>query len=637
MNNPYPYDQSLLEIAKKELSHTYRILVTGATGFVGSRIAQVLHDAGHDVTITGRSPWRVCSDGKFLPGDITRAIDARRLCEGQQIVIHCAAATSPWGSLDHHRSVNVHGTKHLIEGCNHAAIERFVHVSSTAIFFEFRDKTVDDLTPIPTKFANAYAKTKAQAEQIVQQAIREGLNAYIVRARAVFGPGDNALLPRLIAAAKSKKLRQIGSGENVCDLTYIDNLIAGLLAAASPNRPTGVCTITNHEPVKLWTLLHRVLDLTVPNYQPNRKIPYRIALTAATISEMKHAILRKRGEPELTRYGIGLLAKNQVFHSQAASRDLGYRPVISMDEGIERTIEVIQHLAKPARSALAQVDLKLFSTGYLTVKRSLVDRSGVRARVRIHATVALIQHPRFGSILFDAGYTPEFVNATKRFPYRIYRWLSNPTTQPQWTADSWLKRHGIHPSDLKLILLSHFHADHICALKAFPSADILTLEKAWQDAKSRTGLSALRRAILPDLLPDDLGSRVHTIQEMHDPGLGPLARSHDLFGDGSIRIFELDGHATGMMGALVNTQGNRQVFLVADAAWSRADIHRGLKPTLAFSSIAANNRNALTTLQSLSRIAQDFPDIEFVCTHCRDIAEEHQLDQCLDDLDNQGK
>ena len=348
MRSRYPYDRSLLDIAKKELPNSYRILVTGATGFVGSRLAQVLHDAGHDVTITGRSPWRVCSDGKFVPGDLTRATDARQLCEGQQIVIHCAAATSPWGSLDHHRSVNLLGTKHLIDGCNQAAVERFVHVSSTAIFFEFQDKTVDDQTPIPTKFANAYARTKAQAEQVVQQAIQGGLNAYIVRARAVFGPGDNALLPRLIAAAKSKKLRQIGSGENVCDLTYIDNLIAGLLAAASPNRPTGICTITNHEPVKLWSLLHRVLDLTIPDYQPNRKVPYRIALMAAAISEAKHTVFRKRGEPELTRYGVGLLAKNQVFHSQAASRDLDYRPVDRKSTRLNSSHEWISRMPSSA-------------------------------------------------------------------------------------------------------------------------------------------------------------------------------------------------------------------------------------------------------------------------------------------------
>ena len=124
---------------------------------------------------------------------------------------------------------------------------------------------------------------------------------------------------------------------------------------------------------------------------------------------------------------------------------------------------------------------------------------------------------------------------------------------------------------------------------------------------------------------------------MHDPGLGPFARSHDLFGDGSIRIFELNGHATGMMGALLNTPGNRQVFLVADASWGRAEIRQGLQPTLAFRSIAANYRNAKKTLESLSRIAQDYPDIEFVCTHCRDIAEQHDLDQRLDELDNQGE
>ncbi len=439
------------------------------------------------------------------------------------------------------------GTKHLIDACAENHVQRFVHVSSTAIFFQFRDRIVDDQTPIPEKFANAYAQTKAEAEQMVQKAIQNGLNAYIVRARAVFGPGDNALLPRLIEAARAGKLRQIGSGKNLCDLTYIDNLVAGLIAAASPVRPTGVCTITNHEPVKLWDLLHHVLAVKATNHQAHRNVPYQVAYVAAGISEWKHRWLGRRGEPELTRYGVGLLAKSQVFHSDAAMADLGYRPIVSMDQGIERSLKALGEQGQPPDRGSPQVELKLFSTGYLEAERSMVDRSGNRGKVRIHATVALIEHPQFGPILFDAGYSPDFFPATERFPFRIYRWLTAVTARPQWTADVWLNRHGVKPSELKLILLSHFHGDHIGALKAFPNADILTLEKAWEDARDRRGWSALKRAILPDLLPVDIGSRIHTIREMHGPGIGPFARSHDLFGDGSIRLIELDGHANGMM------------------------------------------------------------------------------------------
>jgi nucleoside-diphosphate-sugar epimerase len=336
-------DGALRQLVQQKLgSNSKKILVTGGTGFVGSRLAETLVDAGHEVTISGRSHWRVRSRGNFMPADIANAETVKDLCRGKEIVFHCAALTSPWGSLESHKRVNVQGTSNVVEGCLLHDVKRLVHVSSTAILFQFRDQTeiVDD-APFPEKFCNPYAQTKAEAEEIVQDAIQRGLSSWIIRARAVFGPGDNVLLPRLIEAAEQGKLRQIGDGKNVCDLTYIDNLIAGLILAASTSNCSGLCTITNHEPVALWPLLKKVIK-EVTGRPLTGKVSRKIAIKGAALVEWKHRIMKSTGEPPITRYSAGLLSHDQTFRSETAKKILGYQPIVSLQQGVQRTIEFLR-------------------------------------------------------------------------------------------------------------------------------------------------------------------------------------------------------------------------------------------------------------------------------------------------------
>ncbi|MEZ6042803.1 MAG: NAD-dependent epimerase/dehydratase family protein [Planctomycetaceae bacterium] len=626
---PTHTNTDLIEMAKRSLGSGRRILITGGTGFVGSALAQVLCDAGNDVTITGRSRFRVRSDGRFVAANISNSEEVDELCRDQEIIFHCAAMTSPWGSLHQHRSVNLDGTENVVRACVKHQVQRLVHVSSTAIYFQFRDSDITDESPLPSRFSCAYAQSKAEAERVVEAAIQNGLNAYIVRARAVFGPGDNALLPRLILAAQQGRLRQIGN--NLCDLTYIDNLLAGLILAADVRRTVGCCTITNNSPVRLWPLLHEVLAKTTEGYDPSRQIPRWLAMLFARGMEWKHRLLKLRGEPGITRYSVGLLAHQQTFTSAAAGRDLDYQPIVSVEDGIQRTLTSMKQRPLLSGTHSPQVTVRFYSTGYIEFGRHRADRSGSKERTRFHATIALITHPRFGSILFDAGYSPDFFAATQRWPYRLYRWATKVHTDEHWTPKAWLRREGIAPEDLRLILVSHFHGDHICGLNAFPNAEFITLAKTWEMARHRSGFDAVRRGILPDLIPRDFGNRVHTIHELHDPGLGDgqLRTCHDLFRDGSIRLFNLDGHAHGQMGVLLNTEGAKQVFLVADSFWTRTEIQRRLKPTRDFRMIADHYRAALRTRESICDLAQQVPSIQFVCTHCPDFAREQQFDEVL--------
>ncbi|QEG22951.1 NAD-dependent epimerase/dehydratase family protein [Mariniblastus fucicola] len=624
--------EQLLTLAHESLGQTpKRILVTGATGFVGSRVAQVLVEAGHDVTITGRSKYRIRSGGKWRKADLTSKEEVFEICEGQQIVIHSGALTSPWGSLETHRRVNVAGTQNVLDACRKFDVDRLVHVSSTAIFFQFRDRDrVTDRTEFPREFCCPYAQSKAESEKLVSDAMAAGLNAYIVRARAVFGPGDNALLPRLIAASKAGRLRQIGNGENLCDLTYIDNLVAGLILAARPTAPNGVCTITNEDPVRLWDVLKNVLLETTGKF-PTKKVPYWLALRAAHWAELKHRVLRTPGEPPITRYGVGLLAKQQTFVSEAAKRDLRYQPLVPLKEGIRRTVSDLRRRHESPDANQASVEVSFFSTGYVEFKRNIAERGASGDLTRFHATVALIKHPIHGLTLFDTGYSKDFFEATARMPYRLYRMATKVVTHEQWSIENWLKRAGIEPDDIRRIIISHFHADHIGALRRFPNAELIASQKAWQFAKIRKGFGAVKRGILPDLIPPDCDQRLHTINEMHDPGLGPIAKCKDLFNDGSVRLFDLDGHADGQMGALLNLDGS-QCFLLADTFWSRTEIQARRAPTFAYRMIADNYKAALASRKSIFEIHETDPEIEFVCAHCPEFAREQRFDALLEQV-----
>ncbi len=624
-------DPEILSIADAELGAKPRkILVTGATGFVGSRLSQALCDAGHEVTITGRSPYRIRSGGTFIASDVTDSEQVFEICKDQEIVFHCAALTSPWGSLELHRRSNTLGTKNVVDACKHHNVQRLVHVSSTAIFFQFKDRVrVTDDTEFPKTFCNPYAQSKAEAEQVVQSGIAEGLNAYIVRARAVFGPGDNALLPRLINAAENGRMRQIGDGKNLCDLTYIDNLVAGLIRAANPERATGVCTITNEEPVNLWDVLHQVLKETTTN-PTTKSIPYWVAIRAAQFAEMKHRFLRLPGEPAITRYGVGLLAKQQTFESAAAKTDLGYRPIISLNDGIDRTIGSLRKRLKRT-TGQTNVSVKFYSTGYVEFKRKIAEKSGGSQPTRFHATVAVISHPKYGLTLFDTGYSCKFFEVTKSFPNKLHAIATKVITKEAWSIENWLKRDGIDPAEVKRVIVSHFHADHIGGVHFFPNADFVTSSKAWGSVRNLRGFSAVRRGFLPEFLPSDFQTRLHAINELHSPGLGPMRNCHDLFGDGSVRLFDLDGHANGQLGALLQLADGKQTFLLADTFWTRQEISSGLDPTFAFRWVAENVSAAKKSRAAIFEISKSNPEIELVCAHCPEFAAEQGFDDQLND------
>ncbi|MEO1591834.1 MAG: NAD(P)-dependent oxidoreductase [Cyanobacteria bacterium J06632_22] len=315
-----------------------KILITGGTGFLGQRLAQRLQSLGDTVTVLGRNAaigqQQEQTGLKFIQADLRNETAIAAACQGQDCVFHSGALSSPWGAYRDFYDTNVLGTRHVVQGCRQAGVSRLVHVSTSAVYFTFADqRQIPESMPFPAP-VGAYARSKQLAEAEVLAGQQLGLSTLTIRPRGIFGPGDTTILPRLLAASDRTGIPLIRQGQAVLDMTYVDNVVEALCCCrdASNDLSGKVYNISNGEPTSLKALLARLAtQLNQPlKFKP---LPFPIAFGVAAGMEAV-AKLFSTGEPMLTRYTVGLLTFSQTLSIGAAVNELGYRPTVTMDEGI---------------------------------------------------------------------------------------------------------------------------------------------------------------------------------------------------------------------------------------------------------------------------------------------------------------
>lgn len=328
---------------------TAPILVTGATGFVGMHLVRELIRRGERVRAFGRNRASLDalheSGAEVVNGDLRDADAVTRACHQVQTVYHVGAFSAPWGDVREFEAVNVGGTRNVLNGCRAERVQRIVYVSSPSVTFDGNDCVRQtESAPYPVRFVSPYSRTKKEGEDLVNEA-HGNLETVIVRPKAVFGPGDTSLLPRLLRAAEAKRLPQIGSGNNRVDLTYVDNVVHALLLAGESDKAVGnTYTITNGDPGSdapcLWGIIGHVLaSLRLPAIR--RTLPLSVALAFAGSAEVVAKVTGR--EPFLTRYSALILARTQTYDISAARRDLGYTPIVPFAEGLEQTITALRN------------------------------------------------------------------------------------------------------------------------------------------------------------------------------------------------------------------------------------------------------------------------------------------------------
>ncbi|HWS83127.1 MAG TPA: MBL fold metallo-hydrolase [Ktedonobacteraceae bacterium] len=257
----------------------------------------------------------------------------------------------------------------------------------------------------------------------------------------------------------------------------------------------------------------------------------------------------------------------------------------------------------------------ILDTGYCLAWEHHLIAGGKHRRVACHSLVALLHHPDHGWLLWDSGYAPRMLDATRHFPFSLYRRATPLYLDARLSVAAQLPRWGLKPRDIQCVIISHFHADHIAGLCDFPEAKFIATQAAYADVGPRQGLQALRRAFIPTLLPDDFAQRAVLLSQFVGPNLPALSLTHDLFGDGSLLLIALPGHACGQIGMLAHTQRGRMLF-TADGAWLRRAIYKDRPPSRLTHFFVDDARAVNSTLHRLHDFSLTHRDVILVPSHC---------------------
>jgi len=249
-------------------------------------------------------------------------------------------------------------------------------------------------------------------------------------------------------------------------------------------------------------------------------------------------------------------------------------------------------------------------------------RGGAWGPVDFPAHCALILHPSIGPVLYDTGYADRFDEETRALPTALYRWLTPVRLPAHERLEAQLGRHGVGLADVRRVIVSHLHADHVAGLRDLPNARFTSLRDDVSACLGRTGLAALRRGFLPGLLPADFGARLDYADDCPVVELGaawaPFDRGFDLFGDRSVIGVPLPGHAPAQLGLVVRDEDGRWVMFVADACWSTRAWREDRRPSALARVIFHDWPRYCETLTGLHALGTARPDVRLLPSHCRE-------------------
>lgn len=319
------------------------ILVTGGGGFLGKAIVRRLLDRDEQVRSFSRGDYPVLRSWgvELHRGDLHDADAVSLAVKDCDLVFHVAAKPGIGVRYRDFFRANVVGTENVLHACRRWHVPKLVYTSSPSVVFDGKDMAgVDESVPYPQHYEAHYPKTKAMAERLVLAADSPELATMSLRPHLIWGPGDNHLIPRILQRAKSGRLRQVGDGKNLIDTIYIDNAAdAHLLAADKLHYGSSISGkayfLSQGEPVLLWKLVNRILALAgVPAV--TKRLSPTLAYAIGWVLELGYGVLGRSDEPPMTRFLARELATSHWFNIDAARKELGYEPSVSMEEGLKR-------------------------------------------------------------------------------------------------------------------------------------------------------------------------------------------------------------------------------------------------------------------------------------------------------------
>lgn len=319
-----------------------KVVITGATGFIGRNLAEYLNDSGTDVLATGRSEAagaELNKQGiKYKKADITNQQMITECIEPADCVIHCAGKSGDWGSYREFFNTNVDGTRNVIAASRNHGIRRIIFISSPSIYYTGRDRyDISEDEPLPVKQATPYAVTKVIAERELLGLQLEGFQSIMLRPRAVYGPYDNTIIPRILKMAEGKQFPLINNGRATTEITYIDNLIEAVVKClkAPADAWNESYNVTNGEPITVKDWFSEVLGIFGRPFNP-KNIPLPIANLIAGITELRSRLPFSNPTPQLTRFSVGYMGTSMTLSLSKAEKKLGFKPLAGNLEGFEK-------------------------------------------------------------------------------------------------------------------------------------------------------------------------------------------------------------------------------------------------------------------------------------------------------------
>ncbi len=318
-----------------------KVLVTGATGFLGKYLTEQLLADGYEVFALGRnkSAGEVLErmGATFCLGDFTDKEACAPYFKEAEYVIHAGALSTVWGTWDDFYNTNVAGTRTVSELCLEHGVKRMVYISSPSIYsgkehrFDIKEEEYDKDNEL-----NYYIKSKILSEEVIREFDKKGLDTVTLRPRGLIGIGDTSLIPRILNANGKIGIPLFHGGENYVDITCVENVA---YAASLGLKATGVkgevFNITNGEPTRFKMILEQFLA-AIEEEPKYLKLPFGLAYGVASFIETIYRVFRKKGEPMLTRYTVCTLAFSQTLDITKAKEKLGYTPKITLGEGIKQ-------------------------------------------------------------------------------------------------------------------------------------------------------------------------------------------------------------------------------------------------------------------------------------------------------------
>ncbi len=327
--------------------------ITGATGFIGTKLAEKLTGDGFSIKCLVRETSdkeKLRSLGaELVHGDLCDSASLKTFPQGCDYVFHLASKVSDWGPRDDFFTQNVEATKTLLDSSREAGVKRFVYMSSSTVIWNasflgtVNLKEIDETYPYPKSHHNFYNETKALSEKLVREYNgRGGLETVILRPSNVWGAGDTVILPRIADACLKGLLVNMGFNRKIVSPCHVLNLVhAALLSALSPAAAGNTYFVNDGARIDNRRFVSDQLLSIGIEWKPGITVPYTLGYAVAFTLEKIFELRKSETPPVLTRFGVSALSKSRTYSIGRAREDLGYEPVCGYEEGMKGLSEWI--------------------------------------------------------------------------------------------------------------------------------------------------------------------------------------------------------------------------------------------------------------------------------------------------------